>query len=43
MRAFWAAAERQPVGPFLIAGVLSGLGAMVLAIRVFEKRVGMRP
>jgi fluoroquinolone transport system permease protein len=42
MRAFWGAAEQQAMWPFLIAGVLSGLGALLLAVRLFEKRVGTR-
>lgn len=42
MRAFWAAAEQQPIWPFLIAGVLSGVGALLLTVRLFEKRVGTK-
>jgi fluoroquinolone transport system permease protein len=42
MRAFWAAAERQPISPFLIAGALSGLAALALTVWLFEKRVGTR-
>jgi fluoroquinolone transport system permease protein len=42
MRAFWAAAHQQPILPFLIAGVLSGLAALLLAVRLFEKRIGTR-
>ena len=42
MRAFWAAAEQKPMSPFLIAGAVSGLAALVFAVRVFENRVGTR-
>jgi fluoroquinolone transport system permease protein len=42
MRAFWAAADQQPILPFLIAGVFSGLAALLLAVWLFEKRIGTR-
>ena len=42
MRAFWAAAEQTPIAPFLIAGTCSGLAALSLAVRLFEKRIGTR-
>ena len=40
MRAFWAAAAQEPISPFLIAGVLSGLAALWLSVRWFEQRIG---
>lgn len=40
MRAFWAAAEQKPIWPFLIAGMFSGLLALLLTVRRFAKRVG---
>jgi len=42
MRAFWAVAEQKPMTPFLIAGVFSGLVALLLTVRLFEKRIGTR-
>ncbi len=42
MRAFWAAAVQQPIAPFLIAGTASALAALLLTVRLFEKRVGTR-
>jgi hypothetical protein len=42
MRAFWAAADQAPIWPFLIAGALSGLAALVLTVRMFEHAVGTR-
>jgi hypothetical protein len=42
MCAFWAAAEQKAIAPFLIAGAISGAGALLLTVRVFEKRIGTR-
>ena len=42
MRAFWSAAEHEPIAPFLAAGALSGVAALWLTVRVFEKRIGTR-
>jgi fluoroquinolone transport system permease protein len=42
MRAFWAAAEGEPFLPFILAGAVAGLVAMLLAARLFELRLGLR-
>jgi len=40
MRAFWAAADGTSVLPFLIGGTISGLTALLLTVRLFEKQLG---
>jgi fluoroquinolone transport system permease protein len=42
MRAFWAASDHEAISGFLIAGVSCGLGALLLAAWLFEKRIGTR-
>jgi fluoroquinolone transport system permease protein len=42
MRAFWTAAEGEPYLPFILAGTVVGLAAMLLAARLFEHRLGLR-
>jgi fluoroquinolone transport system permease protein len=42
MRAFCAAAEGKPYLPFIVAGTLTGLVAMLVAAWLFERRLGTR-